>query len=55
MKWVFRRDDKAKKIAERGSLWIHDLFMSEEAQNDNERINNLTMSGYLDFFVDENA
>mmetsp|Transcript_3774 Transcript_3774/g.5639 ORF Transcript_3774/g.5639 Transcript_3774/m.5639 type:complete len:473 (+) Transcript_3774:77-1495(+) len=51
VKWAIRKSDKAKKIAERGSYWIHDLYIADGAFAENERIRKEIMKRYLDFFV----
>ena len=55
IKWVLKNGDKAKVIAERGTLWIHDLYMSEEAVKENEIISKGIMERYLEFYINENV
>ena len=44
---------KAKKIAERATLWIHDLYMSDDAVKENEEIAKFVLKRYMDFYVRE--
>jgi len=55
IKWVFKNGEKAKRISERGTLWIHDLYMSKQAQMDNDIISREIVSRYLKFYVNDNA
>jgi len=53
--WVMKNGQKAKTIAERGTLWMHDLYMSEEAVADNEVIGRVIVKKYLEFYTNENS
>lgn len=53
VKWAVQNGEKAKRIAERGTLWIHDLYMSDEAIKDNEEVAKFVFKRYTDFFVRE--
>lgn len=55
IKWVFKNGEKAKTISERGTLWIHDLYMSKQAEADNDAISREIVSRYLKFYVNENT
>jgi len=52
---VFKNGEKAKTISERGTLWIHDLYMSKQAEADNDAISREIVSRYLKFYVNENT
>eukprot|EP00553_Chaetoceros_curvisetus_P003756 CAMPEP_0204612276 /NCGR_PEP_ID=MMETSP0717-20131115/372_1 /ASSEMBLY_ACC=CAM_ASM_000666 /TAXON_ID=230516 /ORGANISM="Chaetoceros curvisetus" /LENGTH=244 /DNA_ID=CAMNT_0051624295 /DNA_START=252 /DNA_END=986 /DNA_ORIENTATION=- len=51
VKWCINNSDKAKKIAERGSLWVHDLYMDEGAEVENKEIGKEMLKRYLEFFI----
>jgi hypothetical protein len=51
---VFNNGDKAKTISERGTLWIHDLYMSNEAEIENDVVSKEIVSRYLKFYINEN-
>ena len=51
MKWVIDHDEEARKIAERGSLFIRDLLLHEKSSKENEKIKQMILHRYLDFFV----
>jgi len=51
--WVMKNGPKAKKIAERATLWIHDLYMSDDAVKENEEIAKFVLKRYMDFYVRE--
>lgn len=55
IRWVVRNGSKAKTIAERATLWIHDLYMSHEAKEDNDFISKEIVQRYLKFYVNENT
>jgi hypothetical protein len=52
--WVLKNGSKAKTIAERATLWIHDLYMSKDAEEDNDFISKEIVHRYLKFYVNEN-
>ncbi len=54
VKWVFKNGDKAKARSERGTLWIHDLYMSNEAETENAVVSKEIVSRYLKFYINEN-
>jgi len=54
IKWVFKNDEKAKTISERGTLWIHDLYTSNEAETENDVVSREIVSRYLKFYINEN-
>lgn len=51
LKWVLSHDEKAKRIAERATLFIHDLFFHEDSEEDNKRVLEEILSRYMKFFV----
>lgn len=53
--WVMKNGSKAKTIAERATLWIYDLYMSQEAQEENDFISKEIVDHYLKFYVNENT
>lgn len=53
IKWVLQNNQKAKKIAERATLWIHDIYMSDEAMRDNHEISKFVLERYKQFYVSE--
>ena len=54
-RWVMKHGKEAKTISERATMWIHDLYMSDEAMKENDEIATIIVKRYLDFFVNENA
>ena len=48
--WVLHNDDEARAIAERGSMWIHDLLFAPESLRDNMEINKRILSRYQSHF-----
>ena len=57
MQWAIDNDEKARKIAERAILFIHDLSFHEDAEKDN--LDNLElqqemMQRYMTFFQEMN-
>ena len=55
VKFVNKNSEKAKKISERATLWIHDLYMSNEAETENEAISKEIVGRYMKFFINENS
>jgi hypothetical protein len=52
IKWILQNPYKARKIAEQGTLYIHDLFFHEDAYDDNKMIEFEILKRYSHFFVD---
>jgi len=51
MNWVIDNDQKARHIAERATLFIHDLLFHEDAEKDNLDIQKEILRRYLTFFA----
>ena len=51
MKWVSEHDQAARKIAERATLFIHDLLYHEDAEVENRQIQEEILRRYMRFFV----
>ena len=51
LNWVLSHDDEARRIAERATLFIHDLLFHEDSEEDNRRIREEILSRYMKFFV----
>jgi len=52
--WIQKNDHKAQMIAERGTLFMFDLFFHKDAKLDNLVIQMVILKRYLNFFVNEN-
>jgi hypothetical protein len=53
--WITKNGSKAKTIAERATLWIYDLYMSQEAGEENDFISKEIVNHYLKFYINENT
>ncbi len=53
MNWIIDHDGEARKIAERATLFIHDLLFHADAGEDNRLIQDEILSRYMKFFVPE--
>lgn len=50
MKWVWANDHAARRIAERATVWIHDLYFHENATKDNEYLQREILRRYKALF-----
>ena len=53
MNWVIEHDQAARKIAERATLFIHDLLYHEDAEEENRQIQEEILRRYMAFFIPE--
>jgi len=53
LEWVSKHDEAARKIAERGTLFIHDLLYHEDSELENRQIQEEILHRYMKFFVEE--
>ncbi len=53
--WIAKHKKKARHVAERGTLFVHDLFFHEDSKDDNIQIQMKILERYSKFFVDGNA
>jgi hypothetical protein len=51
LNWTLSHDEEARRIAERGTLFIHDLLFHEDSEEDNRRVGDEILSRYMKFFV----
>lgn len=51
MQWVVDHDDDARKIAERGSLWMQDLVFHPDAAEDDKLVQEEIIRRYLQHYV----
>ena len=51
MQWVITHDEEARKIAERATLFIHDLLFHQDAAKENDQIQTDILLRYMRFFV----
>jgi hypothetical protein len=51
LNWTLSHDEEARRIAERGTLFIHDLLFHEDSEEDNRRVGEEILSRYMKFFV----
>jgi Glycosyl transferase family 90 len=51
MQWIIKNDDKAKEIAKAGRLWIADLVLHPDVQEDEKRIFDEIARRYVTHFV----
>jgi hypothetical protein len=51
IKWMIDHDDKARKIAERATLFMYDLVFHPDAESDDLEIKSEIMRRYHEFFV----
>ncbi len=49
--WVLKNDKKARKIAELGTLFVHNLLFHEDAKADNLKIQSKILEHYSSFFI----
>jgi hypothetical protein len=53
LEWVSKHDEAARKIAERGTLFIHDLLYHEDSELENRQIQEEILHRYMKFFLEE--
>ena len=54
MQWVLDHDEEARKIAERGTLFMHDLlFDPDHSQEENRNLKEMILERYFNFFVSQ--
>jgi hypothetical protein len=51
LNWVLSHDEESRIIAERATLFIHDLLFHEDSEEDNRRVGEEILSRYMKFFV----
>lgn len=51
MKWVIEHDEAARRIAERATLFIHDLLYHADAESDNKQLQEEILRRYSKFFI----
>jgi Glycosyl transferase family 90 len=51
MQWILDHDDDAQRIAQNGRNWIRDMFLHDDSQKDNDRINEEIVQRYRMHFV----
>eukprot|EP00548_Thalassiothrix_antarctica_P017692 CAMPEP_0194195102 /NCGR_PEP_ID=MMETSP0154-20130528/75945_1 /TAXON_ID=1049557 /ORGANISM="Thalassiothrix antarctica, Strain L6-D1" /LENGTH=496 /DNA_ID=CAMNT_0038919589 /DNA_START=22 /DNA_END=1509 /DNA_ORIENTATION=- len=47
MQWIIDNDDEARRIAERATLWIHDLLYHKDSKEDNQYIQEQILQRYM--------
>jgi hypothetical protein len=55
MQWVLDNDEQAQQIAERGTLWIHDLVLHPDAASDEKLIQEEIIRRYRAHFAVEDV
>jgi hypothetical protein len=51
VQWIVDNDDKARKIAERATLFMYDLMFHPEADSDDMEVKSEIMRRYNEYFV----
>ena len=51
LNWTLSHDEEARRIAERATLFIHDLLFHEDSEEDNRRVREEILTRYMKFFV----
>lgn len=51
VKWMIENDEKARKIAERATLFMHDLILHPDADSDDSLVKTEIMRRYHEYFV----
>jgi len=55
MQWVLDHDEEARKIAERATLFVHDLlFDAEHSVEENMKLKGMILERYFEFFAEQN-
>ena len=55
MQWVMDHDDEARRIAEKGSLWVKDLLYHPDSEKDEEHIFEEIVRRYRAHFVESES
>ena len=50
VQWVLEHDNEAQKIAERATLFIHDLVFHPDATEDDQQVQHEKVQRYLDLW-----